>query len=152
MILCLHSSFHMASDPAWRPSSRLRGGSAELDWEDGCWKTLYLATELMLHSWRTQNWQWENVCYHITPNIWPPNSPDSNPLNYYIWGVVEWETHKIPSNTKKKLKVMITAAFTNWNKEATRKACRRFWSHLESWLKPMSISLNEFNTYHFKIF
>ena len=30
---------------------------------------------------RTQCWLWENFCYHIPLNIWPPNFPDWNPFS-----------------------------------------------------------------------
>ena len=37
---------------------------------------------------------------HITPNIWPPDSPDLNPLDYYVWSVVENEIEEHPHGTK----------------------------------------------------
>ena len=64
------------------------GGSAALDQESGCWKTLFCA---MPHK-KTQSWLWENFCDHITLNIWLLNSLDCNPLDYYVWGAVERET------------------------------------------------------------
>ena len=64
---------------------------------------------------RTQYWLWENFCDHITPNIWPLNSPDCKPLDYYAWDPVEVQTNKNPRNTKE-LKARLTAAFTNLNK------------------------------------
>ena len=39
---------------------------------------------------RTESCLWENLCDYITPNIWPPHSPDCNPLDYYVWGAVDW--------------------------------------------------------------
>ena len=47
----------------------------------------------------TQDWMSENLYNHITPNMWPPGFPDLNPLDYYVWGVVERETNKRPHNT-----------------------------------------------------
>ena len=35
-----------------------------------------------------QEWVANNLYDNITPNIWPPNSPDLNPLDY-VWRVVE---------------------------------------------------------------
>ena len=81
---------------------------------------------------RTQSWLWENFYDHITPNIWPPNSPDWSSLDYYVYGTVERETNKAPCNTKDELKTRIMAAFTDLNKEIDRKACRRVWSRLEA--------------------
>ena len=32
----------------------------------------------------TQDWLAEHFQDHITPNLWPPSSPDLNPLDYYM--------------------------------------------------------------------
>jgi len=32
--------------------------------------------------------QWETPAF-ISPNLWPPNSPDLNPVDYKIWGVMQ---------------------------------------------------------------
>jgi inhibitor of nuclear factor kappa-B kinase subunit alpha len=33
---------------------------------------------------KTQDWMAENFHDHFTPNLWPPNSPDLNLLDYYV--------------------------------------------------------------------
>ena len=53
------------------------------------------------------------VCQKITPNIWLPNSPDYNTLDYYVWGVVQQENNKTLCNTKYEQKAKIIPAFTN---------------------------------------
>ena len=53
----------------------------------------------------TQEWMAQNCHDHVTPNMWPPSSPDLNPMDYYVWGVVEKESNKRPHNTKESLKV-----------------------------------------------
>ena len=30
----------------------------------------------------------------IPPNLWPPNSPDLNPVDYKIWGVLQERVYK----------------------------------------------------------
>ena len=36
------------------------------------------------------------ICTTILPlNIWPPNSPDLNPLDYFVWSVVEKEVNEL---------------------------------------------------------
>uniref|UniRef100_A0A0L8IF21 Uncharacterized protein n=1 Tax=Octopus bimaculoides TaxID=37653 RepID=A0A0L8IF21_OCTBM len=87
---------------------------------------------------RTQSWLSHNFCNHITPNIWPPNSPDCNSLHCYVWGAVERDTNKTPCNTKNELKARIMAAFTKLNTETVQKSWR-FQSRLEAILKPMAI-------------
>ena len=48
----------------------------------------------------TQEWLEDHFYGHITPNLWPPNSPDLNPMDYYVSGVVERDLNKYPHNTK----------------------------------------------------
>ena len=64
-----------------------------------------------------------------TPDMWPPNFPDCNPLHYYIWGEVERETNKTPCNTKDELKAKIME--TLW-KPSRIKSCRRVRSRSEA--------------------
>jgi len=32
--------------------------------------------------------QWETPAF-ISPDLWPPNSPDLNPVDYKVWGVMQ---------------------------------------------------------------
>lgn len=61
----------------------------------------------------------ENFHDHVAPNLWPPNSPDYNPLDYYLWGVVEKEVNKHPHNTKSSL----MEAMEDINKNHLIRAC-----------------------------
>ena len=73
----------------------LRGGSALLDWEGGCWNTLRLAAREP--SVGSQKY----FCNYITPKIWSLKSPEYyNPV-YRVWDAVEREIKKILSNAKK---------------------------------------------------
>jgi hypothetical protein len=40
--------------------------------------------------------------------IWPPSSPNCNPLDYYIWSVCELDVNKVPHNTAALLIAKIT--------------------------------------------
>jgi inhibitor of nuclear factor kappa-B kinase subunit alpha len=80
----------------------------------------------------TQEWLAENFHDHVTPNIWPPSSPDLNPLDYYVWGVVERETNKHAHNTKDSLKAAIGDIMANINKDHLINACSRFRSRIEA--------------------
>ncbi len=33
---------------------------------------------------KTQQWLQDNVPHFCTPQVWPPNSPDLNPCDYYL--------------------------------------------------------------------
>ena len=65
----------------------------------------------------TQDWMSENLRDHITLNIWPPNSPDINPLYYHVWGVAEQETNKYPHNTLDFLKAANTRVMTHMDED-----------------------------------
>ena len=74
----------------------------------------------------------------ITPNIWPPYSPDCNLLVYYAYDVVEQNTNKTTCTMKDELKLRRTAEFTNLNQDNFENACRRFRRHLEPRLQMSS--------------
>ncbi|CAB3226072.1 unnamed protein product [Arctia plantaginis] len=80
----------------------------------------------------TQDCMSENLHDHITPNLWPPSSPDLNPLDFYVWGVVERDTSKHPHNTLESLKATITRVMTQMNKDHLLRACRRFRQRIEA--------------------
>ena len=72
-----------------------------------------------------------NLYDRITPNIWPPNSPDLNPLDYYVSSVVEKEINKHPYITKDPLIAAIVLIMTDMNKEQLIKVCNRFRQSIE---------------------
>lgn len=80
----------------------------------------------------TQDWMAENLHDHITPNMWPPSSPDLNLLDYYVWGVVERETNKHPHNTIDSFKAAIIRVMTNINKDQLILTCKRFRTRIEA--------------------
>ncbi|KAL1130056.1 hypothetical protein AAG570_012999 [Ranatra chinensis] len=43
-------------------------------------------------SGKSQNWLSENFYDFTSPNVWPPNSPDLNPTDYFVWAQLK----KIP--------------------------------------------------------
>lgn len=80
----------------------------------------------------TLEWLNENVPYYWSPDVWPPSSPDLNPMDYYMWGVVERETNKHPHNNLDSLRQSITDVMTNMDRNQVTKACRRFRSRIEA--------------------
>jgi hypothetical protein len=40
----------------------------------------------------------------ITPDLWPPNSPDLNPVDYRIWGFMQERVYRRPVNSVEELK------------------------------------------------
>ena len=80
----------------------------------------------------TQEWLAQNLHDHVTPNMWPPSSPDLNPMDYYVWGVVEKETNKRPHSTKESLKATILHVMGILQEEPLILACSRFRNRLEA--------------------
>ncbi|QQP34626.1 Uncharacterized protein FKW44_022576 [Caligus rogercresseyi] len=64
----------------------------------------------------TQAWLLENLPYHWSPDLWPPSSPDCNPLDYFNLGMVENKTNKHAHNTLDSLRAAIVEEFANMNK------------------------------------
>ena len=52
----------------------------------------------------TQKWCEENLSGFFNKSLWPPSSPDFNPLDYYVWGVVERGVNRGPHNNMASLK------------------------------------------------
>ncbi|KAH9367292.1 hypothetical protein HPB48_022055 [Haemaphysalis longicornis] len=68
----------------------------------------------------------DNVCEPVSPNLLHPRSPGLNPLEYYVWGVIEGQVNKGPHNTKGSLKAAISHSIANISKQHMIRAC----SHL----------------------
>ena len=83
---CLGWYYASIQLPTWpqTPHQVPGGDSAALDWESGCWKTR-LATGLCTMSYKQQNPILAVRKFLQIPHIWLPNSPDCNPLDYYLW-------------------------------------------------------------------
>jgi len=54
--------------------------------------------------------------------FWPPNSPDLNPLDYYVWSVVERVTNKSRNSNVTSLRTAIEAAFADIDSATLRDA------------------------------
>ena len=73
----------------------------------------------------------DNLYDHIALNIWPLNSPDLDPLDYFVWCIVEKEVNEHPHNTKDSLKAAIVRLMSGMNKEQLIRACNWFWPRIE---------------------
>ena len=83
-------------------------------------------------SGKSQKWLSENFYDFISPNVWPPNSPDLNPMDYFVWGAVEKDTNCTSSNTKAQLMDKIKTVFEALPRETVASACSRFRTRIEA--------------------
>ena len=79
-----------------------------------------------------QAWLASNVSMFWSKEFWPPNSPDLNPLDYYVWSVVERDSNKQRHANTDSLSKAVKKAFKNLSSEILSNACRRFRSRLEA--------------------
>ena len=91
---------------------------------------------------RTQAWLYDNMPHHWSPDLWPPSSPDCNPLDYFVWGVVEREVDTVPYNTIGALRQAIVDAMGNIHKGTLVCACSHFCRCLEKLFKMRAATLN----------
>ncbi|KYN10983.1 hypothetical protein ALC57_16867 [Trachymyrmex cornetzi] len=61
-----------------------------------------------------------------------PNSPNLNPLDYYVWGVVERVTNKSRHPNVTSLRTAIEAAFIGMDSATLQHACERFRQRIEA--------------------
>jgi AraC-like DNA-binding protein len=84
-----------------------------------------------------QDWLSEHVSMFWDKNSWPSNSPDLNPLDYFVWSVVERESNKSRHANIESLAKAIQKAFKNLDRDVLKNACERFRSRIE---KVISVS------------
>ena len=58
---------------------------------------------------QTQDWLYENCPDFITKDQWPPNSPDLNPLDFCVWGMMldAYRKHRSKPSSKAELKEVL---------------------------------------------
>jgi len=48
----------------------------------------------------------------IGPDLWPPNSPDLNPVDYNVWGLLQEHVYKSPVKDMSELKQRLVEAWS----------------------------------------
>ena len=75
---------------------------------------------------KTIKWLAANFNDFTAPNVWPPSSPNLNPMDYFVWGAVKRDTIRTSSNTKAELMAKIRSVFAALPRETVTRACSRF--------------------------
>ena len=82
----------------------------------------------------TQQWL-ENECSDwIKKDEWPPKSPDLNPLDYGIWGILTEKVSTMRNNlqTVDDLKLLLTNVWDDILQEDVRKTCQTWGKRLQA--------------------
>jgi hypothetical protein len=72
----------------------------------------------------SQDWLAANSSDFIGKDEWPPNSPDINPLDYCVWGVMlaAYQKHKPKPTTKAQLRDVLQEIWDNLSQDCINKA------------------------------
>jgi transposase len=80
---------------------------------------------------RTQEWIRTNFAGFWDKTVWPPSSPDLNPLDFSVWSVVESKAFKTPHDSISSLKTSVAKAWRALQPSYIIKTCRDFRPRLE---------------------
>jgi hypothetical protein len=81
---------------------------------------------------RTQEWLAANMANFWPKTIWPPSSPDLNPLDYSVWSVLESKACATPHSNVEALKASIVRAWRSLSKEYIVSTCLSFRRRVET--------------------
>jgi len=80
---------------------------------------------------RTQVWLVTTLSGFWAKDVWPPSSPDLNPLDYSVWGVLKAKACKTSHPSVEALKVSIAKTWRTLSKAYIIKTCKSFRTRLE---------------------
>ena len=83
-----------------------------LYWRNGSWIQLDGAPAhygLIVRQWLNTNYP-QRWIGRLGPVLWPPRSPDLNPLDFYVWGMLKDKVYATPVNTREQLILKIEEA------------------------------------------
>ncbi len=95
----------------------------------------HLSCSRIVHPAQSQRW----ISYHIfdstSPEVWPPNSPDLNLMDFYVWGAFERDTNRTAYKTREELSTWIKALFTQLSRNQASRRCSWFRGHTKAILE-----------------
>lgn len=78
-----------------------------------------------------QNWMAANMEFW-PKNFWPPQSPDLNPLDYGIWGILDGKVRATPHRNVDDLKAKIMEEWEAMEEAIVAKTCKSFRKRIEA--------------------
>ena len=80
----------------------------------------------------TQKFMDDNFAEYWPWALWPPASPDCNPLDYAVWGLLSTKVQATPHPNIKALKATISKEWKKMSPNFVVKSCKRFRSRIEA--------------------
>jgi hypothetical protein len=80
---------------------------------------------------RTQKWLADNGVKFWPKEIWPPNSPDLNPLDFSVWAYVARKACRQPHSNIESLQASVRSAWRTMSPAYIRRTCKKFRPRLE---------------------
>lgn len=80
---------------------------------------------------KTQAWCRDNFPRFWSKELWPPSSPDLNPMDFSVWSMLETEACRSPHTTVESLKVSLVKAWAKIPQKKLRAAVESFRGRLE---------------------
>jgi len=71
----------------------------------------------------------------IAPDLWPPNSPHLNPVDYQVWGLMQERVYKTPVNDTTDLKQRLIEAWSGITQAVFDKAIDQWTVRLRACVK-----------------
>ena len=71
----------------------------------------------------------------IPPTLWPPNSPDLNPVDYKVWSVMQEKVYKKPIKDTVELRASILTALGEMDQRIIDAAVRQWRIYLLACIK-----------------
>ena len=84
----------------------------------------------------TITWMEANFPDFWRPDMWPPHSPDCNPLDFNIWGYVESKACALPHSSVAALQESVNQAWGELlTAEHVKKTCASAWKRIDLMIK-----------------
>ena len=75
------------------------------------WPYVWQQDSAPCHTWKKSKMVVANLCDFTSPNVWPPNCQDLDPMDYCVWSAVEKDAYRRASTTKAQLIDRIKVVF-----------------------------------------
>jgi len=94
---------------------------------------------------------WRRVCFHrardtfellrcetpqfISPDVWPAKSPDLNPVDYRVWGMLQERVYRVPIRDTDKLRKRVVATGAEFQQSVVDDAVDQWRKTLEACIR-----------------